>query len=403
MLAGSQGGKTEFANHWMYREIKNCGDGDYMVVSPSYPLQQKKVLPTYLDIFDITLRLGDYKVNDRIFYMKNRGFNSKIFFGSADNPDSLESATAKAAHLDEVGQKGFKLNSWEAVLRRVGFHRGRILGTTTIYNRGWMKAQIYDKWREGNKDIDVIQFPSIWNPAYPKESYQDAMDTLPAWKFNMFYKGQYDKPAGMIYDVFDEDECKKKYIELKPEWPRYVGHDFGGVNTIALWLAEHKVNSEITRYYLYREYHEGGKSIREHAENFKRLSQGENIIKAVGGSPSEDQWRRDFTDCGWPIQKPPIKDVEVGINRVYALHKKKSIWVLEDCKGWLDETGSYTRELDDNNEPTEKIEDKELYHMMDATRYIISDIVRDTGKGSTRISEPRDMDDPLATGYDYEV
>jgi hypothetical protein len=66
-----------------------------------------------------------------------------------------------------------------------------------------------------------------------------------------------------------------------------------------------------------------------------------------------------------------VSDVEVGIDRVYGAHKENKIIVFDDLVGYLDEKLSYSRELDENGEPTEKIEDKNSFHFMDAERYII--------------------------------
>ncbi len=52
---------------------------------------------------------------------------SRILFGYATDPESLESATAKAAVLDEAGQKKFKVGAWQAILRRLALHQGRAL------------------------------------------------------------------------------------------------------------------------------------------------------------------------------------------------------------------------------------------------------------------------------------
>jgi hypothetical protein len=371
ILSGTQSGKTEFAVHWLYREILNCGDGDYIVASPSFPLQQKKVLPAYLDIFDTTLKLGEYKISDRIFYANRKGLNSKIFFGSADKPDSLESATAKAAHIDEVGQKSFRLSSWEAILRRLSIHQGRVLGTTTLYNLGWLKNEVYERWEKGDLDYDVIQFDSIMNPAFPKAEFERARDTLPAWKFNMAYRGRYDRPAGLIYDSFDDKTCKVAPIPLDPIWPRHVGIDFGGVHTAVLWFAEHKINELITNYYLYREYLEGGKTSGQHCKDILDLSKNENVVNWVGGSKSEGQWRQEWQAGGIPVKEPKISDVEVGIDRVYGLHSDNRVFVFNTCKRFLDEIGSYSRMLDEKGLPTEEIEDKHSFHMMDAKRYIL--------------------------------
>ena len=384
ILAGCQSGKTICGPPWVLREITRCGDGDYMVVSPSYPLQRKKVLPTYIDFFKHRFGLGDYNVNDRIFYLRNNGYNSKIHFGSADNPDSLESATAKAMHLDEVGQRGFKLSSWEAVLRRLSIHQGRILGTTTIYNLGWLKEAIYDRWKKGDEDIDVIQFSSVMNPEFPKEEYERAKETMPLWKFRMFYEGQYDIPAGMIYDSFNGDICKIQPIRLDLGWPRHVGIDFGGVNTAILWYAEEKINAQISNYYLYREYLGGNRSAAEHVTEVRRLSEGEWLVNFVGGSWSEGQWRREWAAAGINVRKPPISDVEVGIDRVYGLHQENRIYVFNTCNGYLDEKMRYSRKLDDRGEPTEAIEDKQTFHRLDAERYIMSHLVGIQGSGGIK-------------------
>jgi len=52
--------------------------------------------------------------------------------------------------------------------------------------------------------------------------------------------------------------------------------------------------------------------------------------------------------------------------------------VFDDCTNYLDQKTSYSRVLDDRGDPTEKIEDKESYHFMDAERYIVSYLVGDS-------------------------
>ena len=100
----------------------------------------------------------------------------------------------------------------------------------------------------------------------------------------------------------------------------------------------------------------------------------------VGGSKSEDQWRREFSlggivnghqVRGLPIKEPPQSDVEVGIDRVFGAHTRNEILVFSDLRGYLDEKLTYSRELDETGEPTEKIDAKETFHFMDAERYII--------------------------------
>jgi len=371
MLAGTQGGKTSFGPHWLYREIQNRGPGDYLGVTSSFPLLKLKMLPEFLSLFRDTLRLGNWWASDKVFEFHNG--QTRVIFGSATHPESLESATAKAAWLDEAGQDQFRLDSWEAVQRRLSLHEGRALGATTLYNLGWLKQQVYDRWKEGDPDYDVIQFESIVNPAFPTREYERARATLPAWKFNMFYKGEYDRPAGLIYsdflDAFREDDGHKaRAFALPPEWPRHVGVDFGAVNTATIWLAH---DPKMNIYYAYRESLEGGKTTREHVNSALSVAQGENILTWHGGSKSEEQQRMDWRAAGVPIRGPRVDDVEAGLDRVISLFKTNRLFVFDSCKGLLDELGTYSRVVDEAGLPTEKIRDKEQFHRLDALRYVV--------------------------------
>ena len=59
----------------------------------------------------------------------------------------------------------------------------------------------------------------------------------PTWKFDMFYRGLFTRPAGLIYDLFDDRICRisREDANIQSNWPRYVGHDFGPVNMAAIW------------------------------------------------------------------------------------------------------------------------------------------------------------------------
>ena len=158
-----------------------------------------------------------------------------------------------------------------------------------------------------------------------------------------------------------------------------MGHDFGLINTAADWYAQ---DPDTALFYVYRYYHAGGLSAFEHAQKFKELSAGENIVKRTGGSPTEDGWREAFTAAGWPITKPREKEVWVGINRVYGMHRDNRLLVFDDVDEYLREKLNYSRKLDDNFEPIEKeIDQKAKYHLMDAERYVLSDFAPETVPG----------------------
>lgn len=404
IIAGTQSGKTSFGPHWFYKEIQLCGPGDYIVVTPTYPLLEKKALPELLKLFRQWLRLGEYNHQTRCFTFSEDGClrtfgchdpdsPTKVWFGYAADPESLESMTAKAAWLDEAGQKKFKLESWQAILRRLSLSMGRVLITTTPYDLGWLKQQLYDRWKRigtgaeqpGDTDIDVIRFDSTENPLFPAEEFERARRDLPGWKFDLFYRGIFTRPAGLIYGSFIDDYDRLPHPHTGPvtghkcrpfkipdDWPRYCGIDFGGVNTCAVKYAENpetRVDGRkgSGRMYRYWEYLDGDKTSASHA---KSILDGETSLFAVGGAKSEGQWRKEFEAAGLLIRQPPISDVEVGISRVYSAYAQNRIIVFDTCVGSLAQVGSYSRVLDPLGEPTEEIEDKNTYHYMDADRYI---------------------------------
>lgn len=395
VLAGTQSGKTSFAPWWLRREIQTKGPGDYLAVAPSFPLLSAKFFPELRRLLQDECGLFKFPKSPKpdapaeltprgelLLWGARQDVPTFIRFGHADNPDSLESMTVKAAVLDEPGQKRFRLRSWQAIRRRLSIHQGRALLTTTPYDLGWVYQQLWQPWLAAKKagidhpEIDIINFRSIDNPVFPREEYDATQLTMPGWMHRMFYDGLFERPAGLIYDCWSEENLIAPF-EIPDAWPRSLGLDFGGVNTAGLFVArELRDDGHPTgRYIAYREYHAGGRSIPAHATE---LLKGEpRIPHAVGGARSEGQWRMDFATAGLPIDPPAVSDVEVGINRLYGAIQTKRFLAFRTLSGFIDEIASYSRVLNDQYEPTEEIEDKSIYHRLDAGRYIATALFGD--------------------------
>lgn len=383
VLAGTQSGKTSFGPLWLYREIQLRGPGDYLVVAPSFPLLELKLRPEFMRLFDLQLRLGAYVGSPTKKFVFSESGSMKtfgdrydpdvvttVFFGHAKDPDALESATAKAAWLDEAGQKKFKKASHEAIMRRLAIHRGRVLYTTTPYYIGWLKKEFADK--ADGVYIEVINFASTMNPAFSLAEYEEQKSKLPPWKFDMFYDGKFTRPAGLIYDVYDYEIHTVEPFAIPKHWPRVFGFDFGGVNTACLKFALNPARQE---WFCYGEYLGGGRTAKEHREYIMAGEDNPWAIRAVGGAPSESDYRREYKAAGLPIEQPPLSDVEVGILKAYALLKTRKVFFFRTLSGVLgdDETTgeieSYSRVLNEAGEPTDVIEDKAKFHRLDCFRY----------------------------------
>ncbi|MFN8525103.1 MAG: terminase [Chloroflexota bacterium] len=388
VCAGSQGGKTSFGPFWLLCQMQRRGPGDYLVATPTFPLLELKLLPEVKRLFCTLLDIGEYVGSpSRRIVISDAGFQRlwgrerrpdedapRILFGYAADPDSLESATAKAAWLDEAGQRLFKAASFDAIERRLALAQGPILITTTPYDLGWLKVRLWDKWaaaqaagRPDDCDVEVINFPSTMNPRYPREEAERLKRELPAWKYEQFVLGRFSRPAGLIYEKFDSQIHVLPRFAIPTEWPRYLGVDFGEVNTAAVKVA---LEPSSGRKFVYGAYHAGGVEVRAHA--LALLGGESQVPTAVGGARSEEDWRAEWRAAGIPMLAPPIADVELGISRVNAAFARSDLYVLADVEDLIADLGAYSRVVDDDGNPTEEIEDKSTWHRLDALRYVVA-------------------------------
>lgn len=411
IVSGTQGGKTSFAPNWLLREIQLRGHGDYLYAAPSFTLLDKKALPEFKEVFEYRGNFGTFKSSGMKFVFSEEGMrrihgeNTKgktdkydplrpttVYFGHAQNPESLESATYKAAILDEAGQTTFKLESWEAILRRLAIYTGRVLIATTPYNLGWLYREVYLRWKEGDKDYHVINFASDMNPRFPKAEMERARRTLPDWKYRMFYLGQFTKPAGLIYDCYDERKHERKPFNIPDDWPRVIGVDFGGINTAAVYVAyDPKQPHKLYPYKIY--YPKENKTAAQHAIDIMAEEPTVNVDRAnlkvsydkkqftiIGGSRSEIQWRTEFRAAGLFMHPTFLREIEIGIDRVYGTLKLERLEIFDTLKLLIDEFITYSREVDEETGDVipGTIVNQHAYHLLDAIRYLLSFIADPT-------------------------
>lgn len=391
MLSGSQGGKTSFGPWWIWRELQRLGQGDYLAATSSFDLFKLKMLPEIRKTFEEILGVGRYwssmrvmEISDPVtgrFWAKSGDdpMWARIILRSAESPAGLESTSAKAAWLDEVGQDGWDVTVWEAILRRLALAEGRVLGTTTVYNSGWIKTEWYDRWAAGDDLYDVIQFDSTANPVFPRAEFKRAKRSMPEWRFNMFYRGRFGKPTGMIYKDFEDrhlvDRAGKLVngLKLRPSWRVFVAVDYGGANNATLYIIEDP-NPTPSKFYVVAEYLEGDLSSADHVANIRtRLVEifgwVPDDLTVMGGSKSETQQRRDWAAAGLKVHEPDVSDVEAGISAVIELLKTDRLYFLRTLVGVIDEKNKYRRKIEPDGTVLETIMEKAKFHRLDALRY----------------------------------
>lgn len=392
VTAGTQGGKTAFGPFWLHREVYHPiigrGGGDYLAVTANFGLFKLRMLPALRELFEDVTGDGRYWAGDKIIELRDpspwsrqnlRGGRfwaqraddrmwGRIVLRSAEAGSGLESAAALGVWMDECGMDSFTGETWRAVRRRLSLARGRVLGTTTLYVlHNWLTV-LYEEWVGGRDDVMFVQFPSVANPAFPRDEFDQVLREMPAHVVNMQYRGVYDKPPGLVYDVFESRMMVVTPFAVPAKWIGFGGMDYGGVNTACLCL---RYDAEGDVVYVVDEYRAGGRTARQHVE--MGLA-GWNCQNWRGGARSEGQWRDEFRAAGLPVQAPEVADVWQGINWVYAAIAGGRLKIFDRCEGLLGQLGTYRRRVDSGGRVLDEIVDKEQYHFLDALRYVVPSV-----------------------------
>jgi phage terminase large subunit len=304
--------------------------------------------------------------------------DSRIWVTGLDKAGKVLSAEHDIIYVNQAEE--LSLMDWETLTTRTTGRAGNMPYSQTIGDCNpaapthWIKSRAKEGkltlFESGHKDNPELYDPKTGQITRQGEQRIGRLKNLSGSRLMRLYHGLWAAPEGAIYDVFDEEKHRVAAFGPPVTWPRAVGIDPFGAHIAAVWLAYDPQSAILN---VYREYREPfGLTTAGHAENVKRLSFNESVFAWVCGAKSERAWRLEWETAGIPVIEPPITDVWVGIDRVYQLLKDFRLVIHDSCPGLLSEIGDYRRKLDKTGQATEKIEDKESYHLLDALRYVVA-------------------------------
>jgi hypothetical protein len=297
-------------------------------------------------------------------------------------------------------------------MRGLAVNEGHLLYTTTLWNLGWLHQQVYQPALGGDKRYRWVSFDSLQNPAFSRKEWDRAKEAMPEWKFDMRYRGIYRKPAGLIYSDYDDSYATFQPIKLEGDeekyapgpgrytgaghlvkpftipthWLRRVGVDFGAsLHNAQLWAAR---DPETDCWYAYREVSQVSATGPEQARSAAEYQ--EPVDYGVGGAPSEDDARMEWTVSGFSVIEPPISEVEPGIDRAIGLFRQHRLFIFDTLTRTRSDLGTYSRELDDAGEPLQRIKDKEKFHLVDGLRYLCTTIGLAPTPDATEAEPPKE-------------
>lgn len=351
VIAGTGGGKSVLGAPWLLAQALSYPGDEFLALAPTADMLDRVIVPKLLAL---AAPLGAQHLAGRNRIVLPSG--SILHLVSAEKPTRAEGIHARAVWMDEAGQMDALM--WEVARRRVGQKSGRILLTTTPYDMGWLKSQIFDRAMDGDPAYRVITFPSTANPTYPREEFERARREMSADRFAMFYLGEFRRASGLVYP----DWAPARMMADEPaaaDWKRRAGLDLGWHNATAAVLLAEGPDGQIV---VEREHYAAETLLADHAAALKDWGK----VKFYA-DPSAKQSIEELRKYGLDVVAAN-NDVLAGIDAVTRLIRTDRLQVVKGAAlHMLAEFESYVWEQREG-EPTDKPR-KQDDHVLDSLRY----------------------------------
>ncbi len=390
-VAGTGGGKTAVGSIWTVRQINDALTRTNQrnqkpfclgfIVAPTYKVLLRATIPTFLDAIDYTaigMQAGGRYLESKSYYeLPNKW--GKIWFQGADNPYGLEGGQFDFVWMDEGGQ--IEKKAFNALIGRTGQKQAPILVTTTPYitseGFGPIHKEWYPRFKANDPDYLIVHFPSIANPAYPKEEYERQKRSLPPEIFQARYHGLFTAVEGLVYPSFSTSLIQLDPDELKSvinSCYKFVGGiDFGWNDPFCALAGG--IDHDDTLWIFYERY-KSLTTLEEHAHQLPKTVNQKPILWFADHNPEAIH---KLKKGGHYVKRAPkysrgaassaILNGILSVNRRIKLQKLKI--VQNRCPAVVAESETYI--YPEKNE--EIIGDKPLdkdNHALDALRYLIT-------------------------------
>ena len=222
---------------WLLNEVSKKPGEKWILAAPTFGILTAATLPTFFHQVADTSAAGNWNKGSMTYELPDGGI---IYFRSLHDPESIQGIVASGAAVDECGL--ISEDAWRTVQQRTSYKQGRILGCSTpYYPSGWYADCVNDAKINPNSDYDYFSWPSTANPTFPPEEFERARRELPPSLFAMRYLGEFGRPEGQVYSVFDDANIVEH--SYNPAVPLIVGCDFN-VNPMA-WVIAQSINGEL--------------------------------------------------------------------------------------------------------------------------------------------------------------
>jgi phage terminase large subunit len=313
---------------------------------------------------------------------------ARLYLGGMDRPGKVLSGERDFICVNQAEE--LALEDWETLTTRAT-GRGAVADHPMIF--GDCNPGPEHHWIINRPSLKVIYSRHEDNPTlydeqgrltHQGERTMSVLDALTGLRKKRLRFGLWVGAEGQVYEGFDPAIHVLEDFTIPASWPRYRSIDFGFTNPFSCswWAVDHD-----GRLYHYRQIYMTGKTVKSHAEDIKRASQGERYVATVADHDAED--RATLAENG--IQTVAAdKRISIGIEKVQERlavqpDRKPRIFFLKNALVQVDKS------LEDKHRPINTIQEFGAYvypkgvdgksnkeapvdannHGLDETRYMV--------------------------------
>ena len=248
LVTGYGGGKSYAHCHEAIKHSILDNGIPHMMVSPSFPVAKKTLVPAMHEILQDQYGLvsgKDYRFNktDHEFFIHK--WNGQIWIGAGERPDSLNGPNLGSFGIDEPGQQ--KKDVYTKMLARLRHPKARHLQywlTGTPEGLNWF----YDVCEGDNipKDFELIRGKTTDNTHLPQSFIDDLYDQYDELLVDAYINGRFvNMTSGAAYHEYDEELNSIGSFDPDKSKPLLIGQDFNYDPMCTIVAQECRVNGKI--------------------------------------------------------------------------------------------------------------------------------------------------------------
>ena len=367
----------------------------YWIIGPNYDLGEKEFRIIWDDLMVRRGLIHDKRIK-RSYNVKSGSmflefpWRTRLEVRSAQYPESLVGEGLDGAILAEAAKH--KRDTWERYIRpALSDKRGWADFTTTPEGQNWLYSLYQFGQNPDFEDYKSWRFPAWMNTeVYPGGEDDDEIQLIKrTTSYEWFLQeiaADFTAFVGKIYSEWEEEHHVKK-VTFNPDWPNYIGFDWGYVNPLA--AIEFQVSPDDT-IHVWREHYEPYLTLDEHFIKMQNRDQpdgyridltfgdaadpeatmrtNEKFAPCISDPDAKTNWRQGVDRVKTFLQDRPVTDLAEDGSPILT----PGLFVDYSCTNTIREFGSYRAKAavtgklpaDPQDKPVKKDD-----HAMDALRY----------------------------------